>query len=869
MPQLIINGIEVEAQEGATILEAAHQYGIWIPTLCYYPKTTPSDSCRMCIVEIEGIDRPVTSCNTIVSDGMNVSTDTPRLKHMREEVMKLILMDHPLDCPVCPAGGECEIQDLTHRLGIYGTDFPLGPRNVPPVRNWPLIEYDQNLCIQCQRCVKVCHEVIGASALILKGKGYNARIDTKNGNTLDCDFCGECVEACPSGAMSNKLFQRWARAWEFKKVPTICTLCPAGCRLELNVKDNRVFRVTTELDTHNKGTLCVGGRFGYDFIHNEARLKTPLMRKNGELQPVSWDQAISFVAEGFKRIISESGPESIAGLGSARLSNEDCFTLQKLFRTVIGTHNVDSEARFSYLRVQRAFELTGVLSDISSLDELVQTGAIFVIGTDPLEESPSLGWKIKTASRRHDSNLILANSRKTSLDQFARVRLRIRPYSESDLALGLMKIILELDLWDRDFISTKVSHFLPMKNLLDKISLNGILKRTGVARDDLVEAANLFGGASEAVIIFGGDVILQEDGLQCAMNLTNLALLTGNTNKPGAGIYPIFEKGNFIGLSDMGLLPEYLPGYQALGEARDLFERVWNTHLPYSKGLTVSEMVRGMESGKIRALYTAAADPLTDYPYSGRFASALRKLELLVVQDLFLSPTAQLAHVVFPAASFAEKEGTTTNIERRVQKLRQAVPPPGEARPDWAIFEDVARAMGVSMGFFSTEDIFREITQTIPFYRGIKLKDLDGDGTIVGPSIGTSTPPAGKPYSFAPVRTIEKPISVDQAAYPFELMAGRSMYHFGSTSTRSIHLSELCSKGIILIHPDDALKLGVNDDDTIQVSSPVGAIIGLAKTSDVVSRGMVFVPTNFPDLPVYRLFQENTTVCRVNLSRPG
>ena len=463
MPLLTIDDVDVAVTEGMTILEAAKEAGIWIPTLCYYQKISPSDSCRMCVVEVEGVTRPMTSCNTIVMDGMRVRTDTPRLRGIREEVMGLVLMDHPLECPTCPAAGECEIQNLTYRLGIHGSDYPVAKRSSPVVRDWPLIEYNQNLCITCLRCVKVCHEVIGASALALSDVGYNARIDTRDGGVLDCDFCGECVEACPSGAMSNKVSKRWARSWELRKTPTICPLCSAGCRLEMNVKDNRIFRVTTDIETHNNGTLCAGGRFGYDLIHHEDRLLSPLLRRDGELKPASWEDALGFVADRLKGIMRDSGPESIAGLASPRLTNEDCYAFQKLFRAIIGTNNIDSEARFSFLRVQRAFELTGIGGAAGSLEELLDAEAMLVIGVDPLEETPALGWKVKAAARRYDSNVIVANSRKTSLDRFARVRLRIRPYSESDLILGIMKIILDLDLWDGKFVRDQTVNFLPMK----------------------------------------------------------------------------------------------------------------------------------------------------------------------------------------------------------------------------------------------------------------------------------------------------------------------------------------------------------------------------------------------------------------------
>ena len=871
MPQVAIDDIEVSAAEGMTILEAAKQVGIWIPTLCYHPKISPSDSCRMCVVEIDGVTRPVTSCNTIVADGMIVKTDTPRLRAIRDEVMKLVLMDHPLDCPICPAAGECEIQNLTYRLNIYGSDYPVEKRNLPVVRNWPLIEYNPNLCITCLRCVKVCHEVIGASALALKEVGYQARIDTANGGVLNCDFCGECVEACPSGAMSTKVSKRVARSWELRKTPTVCPLCSAGCRMEMNVKDNRIFRITTDIDSHNKGTLCVGGRFAYDLIEHEDRLLTPLLREGSELKPASWEDAIAFAAGKLRQVIERSGPESVVGLASPRLTNEDCYAFQRFFRTIIGANNVDSEARFSFLRVQRAFELTcGVKGATGKLEELLDSSALLVIGIDPLEETPALAWEIKAAARRYDSNVIVANSRATSLDRFARVRLSIRPYAENDLILGIMKIILDRELWDTKFVRDQTANFLPFKKLLDKISLKGILKRTGVTQQSLEETARIFAEAPDAAIVFGGDVILQEDGLQCVMNLVNLALLTGNIGRAKAGIYPIFEKGNIVGLCDMGSMPEYLPGYQDTARVRDLFHRVWNADLPYTRGKTVTEIARGLETGEVKAVYIAGADPLTDYPHSGRYASAFEKAELLIVQDLFLSPTARMADCVFPAASFAEKEGTMTNIEHRIQRLNQVIQPLGESRPDWSIFEEVAKAMGHPMGYFTAADIFQEMSATIPFYKGLRLADLPSDGSIRHPfSQETGPARSGKPYSFAPVRTLEGPEPSDAAEYPFEMMAGRSMFHFGSVTTRSKNLLHLCPEGYVEISREDADLLGLKDGEPLEVHSPSGSFVGPAKISEKISSGMIFVPSNFPDMAVYQLFEENTTVCRVKLNRPG
>ncbi len=868
MPVLFIDGMEVNASEGMTILEAASRVGIWIPTLCYYPKISPSDSCRMCVVEIDGIDRPMTACNTVAQEGMIVKTDTPRIRKIREEVMRLVLMDHPLECPVCPAAGECEIQLLTHRLALSEQPYAMERKTWPIVRNWPMIQYNPNLCITCLRCVKVCHEVIGASALSLKDVGYNARITTKDGGILNCEFCGECVEACPTGAMSYKESKGWARSWELRKTPTICPLCSAGCRLEINVKGQNIFRITTDETSHNNGTLCVGGRFAYDLIQSPDRLTAPLIKQNGQFQPVFWDQAVSYTAMTLKKIINESGPDSIAGLASPRLANEDCYAFQKFFRTVIGTNNIDSEARFTFLRVLRALEITyGNPVFSRGLEDLLAADTFVIVGTDPVHETPALGWKIKLAARKFDKNVIVVNPCQTSLDKFARMRLRIRPYSESELILGLMKVILDENLWDHKFVRDRTVNFLPMKNLVDKIPYSAVTRRTGLSLESIQEAARLIAQASSLAIIFGGDVILHEDGLPCVMNIMNLAFLTGNVGETTGGVYPIYEKGNMIGLADMGVMPEYMPGYQDLALVRGIFEKKWGKTLPYSRGRTANEIVTGIETGEIRALYVVGADPLTDYPNAGRWEHALKKCEFVVAQDIFLSPSARMAHCVFPACSYAEKDSTMTNIEHRLQRLRQAIPPMEPTMPDWCILEAIAGELGSSMGYYSVQDVFHEITETVPLYKGLSFEKIPDDGIILDPQRIPRQRGAGKRLlSFAPVRTREESQAMVKA-YPFELMITSSMYHFGSVTTRSANLLKLCPHGYAELNKKDGLDFGLTDGDVVKIESASGSLETPVILTDRFPRGLIFLPVHFTELGVYRLFDENTNVCRVKISK--
>lgn len=613
------------------------------------------------------MQRPVTACNTLAVEGMEVATDTPRLQEIRRDILQLILADHPLDCPVCDKAGGCLLQRLTYDLGVAEPGHPLPLEGHRPIRDWPLIEYEPQRCITCMRCIKVCHEVIGLGALALKGKGYRARVGPSKGQSLNCEFCGECVEICPTGALLSKPFRAKAKAWELQGKPTVCPYCPAGCRLGYQIKGNRVMRAVSIPGPPNEGTLCVGGRFGFDVMHHPARLITPYLRENRELVPVNWEKALGFVAGSLSQIKEAHGPDAIAGITSPRVPTEDQYAFQKFFRVAVGTHSVDSEARFSHLRVFKALELTCATSGVTPpLEELLSAEGILVLGSDPTEEVPALSWKIRQATRRFDSQVIVANARRTDLMRFSVCPMHHRPYSEVALLLRIMKVIWEEGLWRRDFVLQQVSNAPALLDLLGRVSLRRVLRETGVEEEALREAASLIGKASSAAFIFGGDVILQRDGLQCVAHLANLALLTGHVNKPHCGPHPLYEKNNLQGLCDMGGAPEFLPGYQSLADARSFFEEVWGNALPHTRGRTLPEMVMAMESGEIKALLIMGADPLTAFPNAARWEPALKSLELTVVRELFPSDTAQMAHCILPALSFAEREGAYTTLEHRL-----------------------------------------------------------------------------------------------------------------------------------------------------------------------------------------------------------
>lgn len=872
MTTISIDHQKVEAPDGSTILQAAAHNGIRIPTLCYHPNLSPSDSCRLCVVEVNTSNRPVTSCNTIALSGMEVITQSPELDRLRKESMNLILMDHPLDCPVCPAAGACEIQELTGALAIDNADFQefMDRRKLEIVTQWPLIQYNPNLCVTCLRCVKVCHEVIGASALKLSGIGYDAVISTAKPGPLNCDFCGQCGAVCPTGAMSFKHTVSSPRVWELETKTSVCSLCSGACRIEANIKDNSIHWIGSPLEAHNKGNLCAGGRFAFDLVSHNERLSNPLIRnQNNRLEEARWDEALKFVANKFETLIRDHGPESVAGLAGADLSNENYYAFQRFMRSVIGTNSIDSEARFSILAVQKAFEITtGSKSAENTIQEVLQSKAVLLVGVDPVEETPSLGWPIKLATKRYDCDLVVISSRKTSLDRFARMRLRNRPYTEADLILGIMKVLLEEDLWDQKFVKDHVSRFLQFKNVLDKIPMTAIVRRSGVSADEIEQAAMIFGSAPTASILFGGSALQGYNGFLCALNIANLAILTGNFGKPSAGVFPLFQKGNLVGLCDMGVTPEYLPGYQNAAESREIFEGLWNAQIPFSKGLTALEAPEGFAKGPLRSLYLMAADPVVEYPNSKEFSDAFADLDFVVVQDMFMTKSAKLAHCVLPTTSPMENKGTITNIERRIQRLNKVIEPKANCRDHWEILERISALMGKPMGYGSPNDIFKHIAATVQAYSGLEMDSIPEDGAVrLVESLTPDTKRGGMKYSLAGIKVSDAPAPRDIEEYPYELLVGSSMYHFGSVTTWSDNLRILADEGKLEVHPVDATRLGLEDGEEVKLVSKVSELYIKVKITDMTIPGVVFAEQNFPDIPVYKLFGGNTNACRVNIEQ--
>ncbi len=867
---LSIDGTEVTVPDGTTVFMAAQRVGIDIPHLCYDPALglPPTGSCRLCVVEIEGQSGLVASCCHPAAPDMVVHTNTEEIRTTRRVVVQLLISDCPQECLICESCGECQLQKYAYELGVEQTALLKEPVRPEPIQDGPAIIYDHSKCILCGRCVEVCHNVEVTGAIDFLGRGFDTRISLPPGVPRDesgCTECGNCIDVCPTGALSFAGARRAGRVWELQRTVTICPYCGVGCQIVLHTRNNRVVKITGEPGLGvNQGRLCVKGRFGFDFIGHEERLTEPLIRRNGELTPVSWEEALDFAAQRLAELKSEFGPDAIGGLSSAKCTNEENYVMQKFMRAVVGTNNIDHCARLCHAStVAGLAKAFGSGAMTNSIDDLDQANAIFVIGSNTTECHPIIGAAIKRAAQR-GVPLIVADPRAIELTEFATVYLQHKHGTDVALINGLIHVVLQDGLEDRDYIDRRTEGFEQLQAAVEQYTPEFVAKITAVPVADIIRAARIYANAPAASIVYSMGITQHITGTDNVLALANLAMLTGNVGKPGAGVNPLRGQNNVQGACDMGALPNVYSGYQKVDddEVRAKFEAAWDVSLSPTPGLTVVEMMNAAAEGKLRALYVMGENPVLSDPDSSHVEEALRKLDLLIVQDIFLSETAQLADVVLPAAAFAEKEGTFTNTERRVQRVHKALEPPGEARLDWQIICDLARRMGYEMSYPDVAAIQDEIAAVTPIYGGITYDRL-AEGALQWPCSDGDHP--GTPImhvekfsrglgKFHPVEFIP-PQELPDDEYPFLLSTGRILQHFhtGTMSRRSDVLDELVSVGTIEIHPDDAEAVGIVDGQPVRVSSRRGQIEIGAHVTERVMPGTVFLAFHYREAPANRL----------------
>jgi formate dehydrogenase (NADP+) alpha subunit len=838
MVSLTIDGKNVTVPAGATILDAAAMVGITIPTLCWLQKISPTGACRVCAVEIEGVDRTMTACNTPVKEGITVTTQSENLTEIRRKIMELMLVNHPLDCPVCDAAGECDLQNATYGLSATKPEYAAVLERQKIRFDWPLIESDPNRCILCEKCVKVDHEIVGCDAIHVVNRGDNAIIDTIDGSPLDCEFCGNCVGACPTGTLLSKPFKFRGRPWTFTVTKSVCGFCSTGCQIEYHSRNNRVERVTSDDSTYNNGNICINGRFGYSYLNSPDRLTVPLVNQVAS----DWNKAMDFAVRKLKEIASTS-PDAVAGIGSPRVTNEENYLFQKLLRKGVGTANIDSEARLGYAKAQEILKATlGFTGTSHQIDRLDKAEAILVLGSELNAESTGVEYRVIKAATKNDARLVVANLRDVKLKKFANTYLKYRPGTELALVAGLIKAILEEGLEQKEFVAARTSSFAALQESLAGQTVEALASAAGVSGADLREAARYLGSKRNVAILFGADVIRGAGAAQAVAAIADLALLLGVPAAENGGIFPIEQKNNLQGMLDMGVSPDFLPGYQPAPVA----------------GKDLWQIIDAIEQGSIKALYLLGCDPLVSFPENNRVKAALARLELLIVQEIATSELTAMAHVVFPGAAAAEKSGTFTTPDNRVQCVKRAVTPPGEAREDWDIIAELYSRLTNEPHARTVAEVTAELKEVSGLYAGsCSLVD----GRCIGLEKKTGQAPQAYVFTAFP--------AIPSASAPegFTLVTGAIGFHNGTMSTRSENNLTVSPAGYIEIAADDAARLGIADGAPVKVSSATDGITGAAKVSNKLQPGLLFAPFHFRDLNASSVLKRGTNLVEVKVER--
>ena len=827
-----IDGTQVTVPAGTTILEAAAQIGIKIPTLCWLKKISTTGACRICVVKVEGVERFMTACNTPVKDGITVTTTSPELETARKKTLELMLVNHPLDCPICDAAGECDLQDACYSLKVDKNSYGAGLERLPIRYDWKLLESDPNRCILCEKCVKVCREVVGREAIEVVDRGDNTIIDTITGDPLDCDFCGNCIGACPTGTLISKPFKFRGRPWTFEVTKSVCAFCSSGCEIEYHVGGGSVERVTSDDNGYNKGNLCANGRFGYAAFNSPDRQKSPLLKDaSGTLRKTTWDQALEAVSGRLQQIIASSGPDAVAGIGSPRVTNEESYLFQKFMRGAVGTNNIDSEARLGFLPSQIIqYEMLGYSGGTFGMEAIEKATAVVVIGADLKAESAGFAYRVIQAATKNNAKLVLAGSRLSSLNKFANASLQCRPGTEAWLVAGLNKAVLAVGVVSAD----TVANLEELKASLEALSFARITEITGISESQLRTAAAFICSGGRTAVIYGADVIRSVDSKNAVAGAVNLALLTGAVTEAGAGIYPLDEKNNTQGMLDMGVCPEYLPGYRTYEHAAATCSSAWGATVSETSGKNLFQIVDAIEAGEIKALYIMGSDPLHFMPNRSRVEKALQKLDLLVVQDLFLTDTARLAHVVLPAATGAEKAGAFTSVDNRVHCFSAAARPAGDAKTDADILTILHRLMSPKAASVvqTLDALHHEITTVTGLYSDV----CDHDGCRMGRVKNRTSSFVCLPLA---------PLAPAAGSRPFALTIGPVQHHNGSMTTMSENNMLVAGEAYVALSSADAAALGVTAGELLTITSDTGAVSLKARLTDQLQPGALFVPAHF------------------------
>lgn len=864
-----INNEPFEIENGESILSfVRRQHGKdFIPTLCDAPNLEPFGSCRVCSVDValkeDGPAKAMASCHTPVIPNSYIFTDSERIRKLRKNIIELVLTDHPLDCLTCEVNNNCELQTVAARVGIRNVRYPEGKNHLDRQKDLshPYMTSDLSKCINCYRCVRACEEVQGEFVLTMSGRGFDSKITKSFDQTFkesDCVSCGACAQACPTSAISDVFESKSVVADE--KVRTICTYCGVGCNLEVSVVDGKVKSIQAPYDAAvNQGHTCLKGRFAFSFYNHKDRITTPLIRRNGELVPATWDEAYDFIAEKLHHIKNTYGPDSIAGISSARCTNEENYLMQKFIRAVIGTNNIDCCARVCHsptaLGMQRSF---GTGAATNSVIDLKYTNCIMVIGANPTDAHPVTGAKLKQHAIKGKTTIVI-DPRRTEMAKYATYHLALKPGTNVALINLMLYYIISEGAEDKAFIEQRTEGYEDFKAQilsLDPAELEAI---TGVDRNLVREAALAYARAGNAMSFHGLGVTEHSQGTFTVMLISDLAMITGNIGRRGVGVNPLRGQNNVQGAADMGCQPHQGAGYfDAYNpEFNKKYSEFYKTPIPIGKGYKIPEMFSASIEGKLKALWLMGEDVVQTDPNTNKVIAAMENLELLVVQELFLTETAKYATVILPGASFLEKSGTYTNAERRIQKVQKAVEPLPGTKPDGQIIVDIMNRMGFAQEDYHPDTVLKEISQIVPFFAGVTWENLgengkqwpvkaDGSDTEIL-HIEQFQRGLGK-FHYFDWRQSEE-IKEHGKEYPYIITTNRELEHYNAgTMTRRTGNVEILTEDVLLIHPEDAARHFIEDGDMVCVESPRGKVDIKARVTDQVRPGVLSSTFHFPEV---------------------